>query len=376
MNRSGLSFLLCWCMLSWSTAERAFGWGNTVHRIVNRTAVQHLPSAMQQLIDTQAYLADHASDADNRKSADTAEYPKHFLDLDAYPNGYQLPRDFSRVIQQFGWTTVRANGTLPWATAQAVDSLVAQARRADWTKAYQTAADIGHYIGDACQPLHCTVNYNGTLTGNDGIHSRYESSMVNQYQSALTVTAGTLQEVADPYGFMLDRIVRSNALADSILKADNAAKAASGWTGSGSIPQTYYTTLWEKTGSMTVQLVQEASVAFASLLHYAWTQAGLLDPVMVADAPTLPDQTSLYPNYPNPFNSSTTIPFLMSESGPVRLTVQTMLGQEIAVLFDGTAKAGTVYRVQFDAARFSTGMYLYSLQTRGQREVRRLVLLR
>jgi hypothetical protein len=376
MNRSRLSYLLCCCLLAWSAGERAYGWGNTAHRIINRTAVQHLPPAMQQLINQQTYLADHASDADNRKSSDTAEYPKHFLDLEAYPNGYEFPRDLSLVIQQHGWTTVKANGILPWATAQAVDSLIAQARRADWTKAYQSAADIGHYIGDACQPLHCTVNYNGTLTGNDGIHSRYESSMVNQYQSGLTVVTGTLQEIADPYAFMLDRIVRSNALVDSILRADNAAKAASGWTGSGAVPQAYYTTLWEKTGPMTVQLIQEASVAFASLLQFAWTQAGLLDPVMVADVPTLPDLMTLYPNYPNPFNSTTTIPFLVSKPGPVRLTVQTMLGQEVAVLYNGAAEAGTVYRVGFDAARLSTGMYMYSLQSRGQREVRRLLLLR
>ena len=350
----------------------AFGWGNTAHRIINRNAVQHLPSAMQQLASQQTFLADHASDADYRKSTDPSEGPKHYLDLEAYPSSVQLPRDLNMLVQQYGWDVVNANGTLPWATVQALDSLIAQAGRGDWARAYQSAADIGHYIGDACQPLHCTVNYDGKQTGNDGIHSRYESGLVNSYQSLLTVAADTLEPVTDPYLYMLDRIVRSNALVDSILKGDNAAKLASGWTGSGTPPQAYYAALWEKTGSMTVQLIQDATVAIASLWQYAWTRAGLMIPLAVAHTPALPDASGLFPNYPNPFNSSTTISFRVPESGYARVTVYTLLGQEVAVLFDGVAAGGTMHRVRFEAPQIATGMYVCRLQSNGRSEVRRL----
>jgi hypothetical protein len=37
------------------------------------------------------------------------------------------------------------------------------------------SADLGHYIGDAHVPLHCTRNYNGQLSGQHGIHGFWES---------------------------------------------------------------------------------------------------------------------------------------------------------------------------------------------------------
>ena len=377
MKRPPIAVWLLSCLvLTGLMNTHAFGWGSTAHRIINRNAVQHLPSAMQQLASQQTFLADHASDADYRKSSDPSEGPKHYLDLEAYPSPVQLPRDLNMLVQQYGWDVVSANGTLPWATVQALDSLIAQADRGDWARAYQSAADIGHYVGDACQPLHCTVNYDGKQTGNDGIHSRYESGLVNSYQSLLTVAADTLEPVTDPYLYMLDRIVRSNALMDSILKADNAAKLASGWTGSGTPPQAYYAALWEKTGAMTVQLIRDATVAIASLWHYAWTRAGLMTPLAVAHTPTLPDASGLFPNYPNPFNSSTTISFRVPESGHARVAVYTVLGQEVAVLFDGVAAGGTVHRVRFEAPRLATGIYVCRLQSRGWSEVQRLSLLR
>jgi hypothetical protein len=366
------SILTLGIMLLGSPPDRAFGWGGTVHTIINRNAVTHLPPSMAQLAAQQSFLAAHASDADTRKSADTAEYPKHFLDIDVYANFSTLSPDLRVLVQQYGWTAVRENGILPWATVWALDSLIAQARRGDWAKAYQSAADIGHYVGDTFQPLHCTENYDGAMTGNSGIHSRYESSMISTYKAALVVTPGRLEQVNDPYAYILGYVIRSNGLVDSILHADTRAKLAS----AGSYSSTYYASLWASTDTMTIQLVQDATVALASLWQYAWQQAGLLDPASVTVAATLPTDVMLMPNYPNPFNSTTTIPFTVRETGRVRLTVHTMLGQEIGVLYDDVAVAGEMHRVRFEANRLASGVYLYRLRSQSGTEVRRLSLIR
>jgi hypothetical protein len=39
------------------------------------------------------------------------------------------------------------------------------------------AADLAHYIGDAHVPLHTTVNYDGQLTNQKGLHSLWESTI-------------------------------------------------------------------------------------------------------------------------------------------------------------------------------------------------------
>lgn len=82
-------------------------------------------------------------------------------------------------------------------------------------------------------------------------------------------------------------------------------------------------------------------------------------------------------NYPNPFNPTTEIEFNIQEGfrGPVRLTINDILGREVAVLIDGPMSAGT-HRVAWDGARFPSGLYLYRLTAGASSATRRMVLLR
>jgi hypothetical protein len=362
------------------SVANAWGWGAGAHKFVNSNAVMHLPPSMAQLAGQQSFLGEHASDADYRKSADTAEGPKHFLDLEMYPDFRNLPPDLGLLVTQYGWATVKANGLLPWATVWAYDSLTAQLRRRDWGKAYQTAADLGHYLADAQQPLHCTVNYDGAQTGNNGIHSRYETGMINFAQAQLTVVPGTVRYVSDPHTFILGYMVRANGFVDSIMQADNLAKAASGWTGSGQVSSTYYAALWQHTRHFTQPLLQEATVILASLWYSAWVDAGLNTTVVEGLSARTP--FTLRQNYPNPFNPTTVVRFDfpgVRGQGPgasqVKLVVFDLLGREVAVLMNEKKEPGN-YEVRFDASGLPSGTYLYRLQVEGNVETKKLTLVR
>ncbi len=76
----------------------------------------------------------------------------------------------------------------------------------------------------------------------------------------------------------------------------------------------------------------------------------------------LPNEIMLHQNYPNPFNPTTVIGFQLPESGVVKLDVFDMLGRKIATLVDGKMAPG-IHEVTFDATNFSSGVYLYRLQT-------------
>ncbi|MBP1655787.1 MAG: hypothetical protein H6Q31_388 [Bacteroidetes bacterium] len=67
-------------------------------------------------------------------------------------------------------------------------------------------------------------------------------------------------------------------------------------------------------------------------------------------------------NYPNPFNPSTTIAYVLSRSSHVTLSVFDVLGREVAVLVNDEMDAG-YHEATFDASHFSSGMYLYRLQS-------------
>jgi hypothetical protein len=355
---------------------QAWGWGGTGHRIINKNAVRHLPPAMLELSAQQQFLEDHASDADYRKSPpDTAEYPKHFLDLESYSDYPHLTPSLPSLISQYGWTTVRANGILPWATLWAFDSLTAQFRRHDLVKAYQTAADLGHYVGDAHNPLHCTINYDGYLTGNNGIHSRYETGMISLVQGSITVSVDTVRYIPEPYTFIFNSILRSRELVDSIILADNAAKSASGWNGSSSAPQTYYTALWERTQRFTMALFQEATTDLASLWYTAWVNAGATTQVAAGDPGLLPGQFVLEQNFPNPFNPSTSIRYALPRETRVHLEVFNALGERVAQLVHEEQVRGE-HQVTFDARGLASGVYFCRLWTTEAVQTRRMMLVR
>jgi len=84
---------------------------------------------------------------------------------------------------------------------------------------------------------------------------------------------------------------------------------------------------------------------------------------------------SLEQNYPNPFNPSTRINYNVGEPGLVQLKVYNILGVEIATLVNEQQNSGN-YTVEFDAERFSSGVYLYTLTAGRFIDSRKMILLR
>ena len=80
----------------------------------------------------------------------------------------------------------------------------------------------------------------------------------------------------------------------------------------------------------------------------------------------IPDKFSLSQNYPNPFNPSTKIRFsLPSPQGEglgVRVTIYDILGREVITLVNELLQPGT-YEVEWDATKYSSGIYFYTLTT-------------
>ena len=90
----------------------------------------------------------------------------------------------------------------------------------------------------------------------------------------------------------------------------------------------------------------------------------------IAATPGLPARTVLQANYPNPFNSTTQIPYRLAAPGPVRLVLYNTLGQPVRILVDEIQSAGR-YQVQWDGrARYGSavaaGVYVARLHFPGE----------
>lgn len=89
----------------------------------------------------------------------------------------------------------------------------------------------------------------------------------------------------------------------------------------------------------------------------------------------IPSIFSLYQNYPNPFNPTTTICFAIPEAGYYALKVYNTLGQEVSTLVNGQMGIGN-YKMNFDASRLSSGIYLYSIKGNNVNISKKMILMK
>ena len=100
---------------------------------------------------------------------------------------------------------------------------------------------------------------------------------------------------------------------------------------------------------------------------------------------TLPTETVLLPNYPNPFNPETWIPYDLAEDADVNIDIYNLKGESIRQLSLGLQTAGT-YRIQSRAAYWdgrnavgeavASGIYFYTFQAGQFRTTRQMVILK
>ncbi|HUF10847.1 MAG TPA: Ig-like domain-containing protein [Rhodothermales bacterium] len=109
---------------------------------------------------------------------------------------------------------------------------------------------------------------------------------------------------------------------------------------------------------------------YASPFHFT-----LAANVAVEDGADVPDRFALLPNYPNPFNPQTTIPYELPRAAAVELIVYDLYGRVVERLVDGRRPAGR-HTVVFDARAVPSGVYIYRLQAEDWSQARRLVLVK
>jgi len=114
-------------------------------------------------------------------------------------------------------------------------------------------------------------------------------------------------------------------------------------------------------------------------LYFGITEDGIYRttlPTHVEEPFSQPDNTVvLYPNYPNPFNPTTTIKYDLPTASRVSLKVYDILGREVRNLVDGFRNAGS-HEVTLNATDLSSGVYFYRLNAGDFVETKRLLLLR
>lgn len=153
-------------------------WGFLVHKTVHQLAVYELPKEMvpffYQNID---YLVSNAPRPDTRRNQDSTEATKHFIDLEMYGEqaATKMPMDWQAAQKMYTKDSLLKYGYVPYHIVYMKGKLTEAFRKGNKDSILFYATDLGHYIGDANVPLHTSVNYDGQLTDQKGLHSLWES---------------------------------------------------------------------------------------------------------------------------------------------------------------------------------------------------------
>jgi len=368
-----IHFLLLFALaITFLQQDKVYAWGWETHRYINENAVDYLPPEMDFFEEYRDYLREHSTDPD----VDDLPGYYHYIDIDYYTEFFEgtFPHDWEEAVDQYGYDVITDNGTVPWVIELWTDSLTILMDDGEWETVWQLAAELGHYVADSHEPLHLTLNYNGQLTGNYGIHSRYETHMINPHLSELPLpdsTSNYWSSVIDSVFRYIDEIY---PYVNEIIAADDLA--------AGQDPNynsTYYNLLWDELDSLTISVIHCAIVDLASIWQTAWINAG--SPTLsFINKQSIPNVYVLDQNHPNPFNPTTTLRYDLPEDAMVNITIYDMIGGQVKILINGKQSAG--YKsLQWNATNnlgqsVSAGLYLYMIQAGEFRQIRKMVLFK
>ncbi len=262
------------------TPTPSFAWGLAAHQYIMGRAIDLLPPELKPLFDAHRQeLIVRVTDPDTWRLVGWAEDPNHFFDFGVKEYGpypfTAVPREYGAALEKFGPEVLERNGRLPWRLAEIHGRL----RRAfeDFTRsspyavgnAVLFAAVSSHYVQDAHQPLHAADNYDGQLTGQRGVHARFERDLFERFQSKLRINPAPPTPMLNPRDAAFDTLLASYQLVEVVLKADKDAAA-----GRELYDDAYFERFLSGVQPVLERRLADAISATAGMIIGAWEQAG------------------------------------------------------------------------------------------------------
>ncbi len=289
MKKTLLPLLLAALTLAHGTAG---AWGFFGHRTIAQVAVYELPASMQAFYYRHmAEIVRQSTAPDERRNDDPTEAPKHYIDMDHYaeddPFG-RVPQAYDQAAARFSADTLKKYGTVPWVVLETKENLTEAFRQRDTLNIIKYSAELGHYVADAFVPLHTTINYDGQLTDQKGLHGLWESQLPERFINDYKLAGEPAKYVKDPqaaiwgvlqqsYGFLGETFDRASKI-EKVMKPEVRYTFAHRY---GKTTRRYsdaFADEYEKAvGGMVAYRLKGAPTMVSSLWLTAWEDAGKPD---------------------------------------------------------------------------------------------------
>ena len=267
----------------------AEAWGFFGHRVITQVAVYELPNSMQAFYYRHLpELVAQCTAPDERRNDDPTEGPKHFIDMDHYgeDNPFaKMPRQYDQAVEKYSADTLKKYGTVPWTIMEMKDELTQAFRDKDTVAIVKFSAELSHYLSDAFVPLHTTINYDGQLTNQKGLHSLWESQLPEKYIGDYKLVGESASYIKKPLDAIWEVIIKSYGFLgetfDRATKLEKTIPPTERFTYShryGKTQRRYsdaFAKAYEKeVGGMVSYRMKGAATEVASMWLTAWEEAG------------------------------------------------------------------------------------------------------
>ena len=262
-------------------------WGFFAHQRINRLAVFTLPPDMIRFYKkNMEYITESAVNPDKRRMAVPEEAARHYIDIDHYGDSAieKMPVYWNAAVEKFTEDTLKAYGIVPWHINVMYSRLRDAFTVRDPDAILKLSAELGHYVGDANVPLHTTENYNGQLTGQDGIHGFWESRLPELFSDNYDFFVGRAEYIANVQVRAWEAVRQSHREVDSVLHQEKRLSSMFGdrkysFEEKGkliaSVYSTKYSEAYHKRLAGMVERQMRASIKMTGDIWYtAWVDGG------------------------------------------------------------------------------------------------------
>ncbi|HUK53194.1 MAG TPA: hypothetical protein VL099_07890 [Candidatus Binatia bacterium] len=247
-------------------------WGPNAHRLVVNKAIDTLPPELRPWFEAnRPYLSQHVTDPLNALAKDPTEIRFQRIQLDKFGRfPYEaLPRDYNAAVKKVTRAALESAGLLPWQIGRYSKKLTDDLRDHNWNEARPDAALLAFYVSEAHDPFSTTDNFDGHLTNQTGVDSRFDTSLVDRFALFIYVRPNDAMFVSDPTDRAFEDCLTAHSWLQAILLADRRAHA--------DLPDytdDYYDRFYNTAGALVIRQLSDASTEVGSYWLSAWTNAG------------------------------------------------------------------------------------------------------
>jgi len=251
-------------------------WGPNAHRLVVNKAIDTLPPELRPWFEVnRPYLSQHVTEPLSALAKNPAEIRYQRIELEKFGRfPYEgLPRDYNAAVKKLTRPVLEAAGVLPWQIGVYSERLTKNMKEGKWQEARDNAALLAFYVAEAHDPFSTTDNFDGHLSGQTGVDSRFDTNLVDRFALFLYVRPNDAYFISDPTDHAFEDCLTAHSWIQAILLADRRARADQ-----HDYTDEYYDHFYNTAGAIVIRQLSEAATEIGSYWLTAWINAGKPQP--------------------------------------------------------------------------------------------------